>query len=423
MIYVIVSLILLVYFISLKFLIKSIPERIFLHVFTVSSLYYGVFSIWYWKNFHDGIFLGADWENMFPDVMLTFALVYVIVTLSVSILARNKNFFESNYPTYLTKNHTRSIEFLLLVIGFFSLVYAYVKGGQLLKTGDLTDDPLLLIFFQFGDIPVGVLLFWAATRGIDKRWILFASAYILIGVLLGLRSKLLLLMVPVLLAFYMQTRPLRSQLFTRGGIIIGMLGVVSLFSIMTITREKFSGLDFSAIENAGFDELLYSFFAETNIIFGLASTLSIYGNKIEFAGWSPFSDVIVQFIPRFLYPDKDLYLHLKDIAWWISESEISLGSGTSIPFFGEYYAAFGWFGVILGAIFYSALTVGMFNFIRRFSVTYKQYLIGAALIAVFMGYYYFSRGSMSQLFKVFIFACGPYFFLLMINFRRLNTSS
>ena len=46
---------------------------------------------------------------------------------------------------------------------------------------------------------------------------------------------------------------------------MGILGVV-FFSVMTISRVKFSGLDWDLIQNADFQDLIYGLFAETNLI-------------------------------------------------------------------------------------------------------------------------------------------------------------
>lgn len=410
------AVILLAYFLATKFFLKALPERLFILVFTVSTVYYGILGPWYWGEFRDSTFFGVDWSSQLPMVVFMFVMVYLIVVGTFSLMVQRTGhiYFAKSAGDVSKLMPTLN---LLLGIGFVSCGYVYLIGGELLERDALvTDDALLNIALQLSDLIIGALLFWAATKGFEKKWFVFLSIFVIYAVVVGFRSKLVLLLGPLLIFVF--CLPGKNQLLVRGTIIIAGALVAVLFSIMTITRVKFSGLNLDLLSDAGMEEYLNGFFAETNLIFGLSSCLRIFGNTVPFAGLEPFIDVLVQFVPRFIYPEKNLYQHLKQTAWWIGNSLESQSSGTAMPFFGEYYAAFGWIGVILLVVLYAIVTLYLIKLIRRFSVTKSQYLMGAALIAVYIGYYYFSRGSIAQIFKGLIFVCGPFFYLIHFNFSR-----
>lgn len=415
-----ISLILIigVFILSMKFVVKTFPERLFVQIFTLSSIYYGILGPWYWSTFMDSVFLRVDWSEQFPAIIFMFNFVYLIVIGTICVISAKKServiFAEKPYNI----DKLSPAIYFFWSAGLLSCGYVYVVGGALIEDGGLiSEDGLLLILFQFSDMLIGSLLFWAATKGIDKKWMVIAILFISYAIVSGFRSKIFLLIGPLAIFLFYQRNKYQARI--RIVLILVSLIVIILFSVMTISRVKFSGIDLDAISDAGLDEYLYGLFAETNLLFGLASCLSIFGKTIPYAGVSPFTDIIVQLVPRFIYPEKNLYLHLKETAWWLGNSQEALDSGTAMPFFGEYYAAFGWIGVICLSVIYALLAVVLIEQVRKKSVTVNQYIMGSALVAVYIGYYYFSRGSVAQISKGLIFMCGPYFYLIHFQKRTL----
>ena len=93
-----------------------------------------------------------------------------------------------------------------------------------------------------------------------------------------------------------------------------------------------------------------------------------------------------------------------------------------MPFFGEYYAAFGWQGVFCGVILYGYFSSKMIILIEKYSLNSISYIYGVSLISFYFGYYYFSRGSISQIFKGAIFIVFVYIFLIIkLRIKSVNS--
>lgn len=403
-------LIVAVYILAVRFVIKDFPSRLFVSVFTISTIYYGVLGPWYWIEYRDGYFLGVDWAVELEMVSWSFLLVHFFVLALFCM--------RSNNPSYGTKFEPHNQKLagetyqvrVLFWLGWLAAIYVVISGGKVSEGAELTADPLLLIMLQASNLPIPVLLYVAASRGVSMRWGIGVAAYIAFAVMVGLRYKILLLVGPLLLWFYFLPR--KNQAVTRYLILIGGIATFALFSVMTIARSKFSGLSLDAIADADLDGILFGAFADTNLIFGLASCFNIYDAHYEFVGFQPLIEVITQFVPRFLAPDKHLYTHLEDITFSLGNSLESLNAAVSIPFFGEYYAMFGWVGVAIGILLYSLAVSSLLDWICVHSVDFGQMLMGVGLLVLFFGYYYFSRGSMAQISKGFVFVCLPYLFLI-----------
>ncbi|WP_345550406.1 hypothetical protein [Microbulbifer aestuariivivens] len=399
---------------------RLIPIKIFLTVFFASSLYYGVLGPWYWLEFRGGIFLGSYWRDEIKNISLIYLFVNVFVSWMVLIFSRRVGDFHPEGGGRGYDVNVWTIAWALLFLGSLSAAYVFLVGRKLTEHGLLLiDDSFLLIFYQFSDLIIPALIFLVSMNCRRVKLLIFFSIiFLLYSSFTGLRYKIALYIGPLLLAFYFFPR--RRQFATRAGLAVSCLIAVVFFSFMTIARSKFSGLDFDAILAAGVEDLLYGFFAETNSVFGLASVLTHYGKEWPHIYMEPLSDSVLQLIPRFIYPEKELYVYLKDIAYGISNSEEGVLSGTTTPFFGEYYAMFGWVGLISGCLIYSLLSVTLLRFVCNWSVNIKQTLIGVGLISVFMGFFYYSRGSIPQIFKVFLFVVVPY--LVFVRLQSISKS-
>lgn len=392
----------------------SVACRMFLTVLLVSTCYYGVLGPWYWLNFENGIFLGGNWQYYLTKL----PLIYVSVFFLIMFIFIKKPLFKYKESNSDARDFNESqlsivILYFFLIIGVLSSTYVYLVGSSIDHLSELTNDPFVLILYQFSDLLIPVILFALGCKKTNKKvWLAIVILFIAYSTFTGLRYKIALLVGPILLAFYFDSEANKKSKLT---IMLSLTILGAFFSIMTVARNKFSGIDMESVEEMRGSSFLYGLFAETNSVFGLASAFKHYGERYDYVLFQPLIEVFVQFVPRFMYPEKDLYRHLKDIAYGISMSDESARSGTTLPFFGEYYVMFGWFGIIVGVYLFTVISMYLLKLMIRFSLNKKQLLIGLGLVTVYMAYYYYSRGSMAQIFKGIVFILIPYILLLRLQ--------
>jgi hypothetical protein len=381
---------------------------VFLIIFSVSSFYYGVGGVWYWKSVKSGIFVGADWFDLLDDAALLIAFTQVLVFSCISVVLVGISGFS-------VKNNIRQIEdnsiYYASIFSFAACVFVYLLGSGIKDDGgSVSDSPILLIVYQFTEFPIALILFLITSNRHKRLGEFMLILYVIFCVLVGFRYRIILILLPLFFGWFIFGSGSLAKRFA-----VAILFIVSVlvgFSVMTISREKFSGINLEAMQSSSADDVVYGFFADTNILFGLLSAISNFGVTVNFAGLSPVYDIFVQYIPRFIFPEKNLYGHLWDVNYGISMSLESLNSATAMPFFGEYYSMFGWGGYFFGTILYSIMVSACLFYNGAVSKNAVQKLIGASLVAVFFGYYYYSRGSIAQISKGIVFVVIPYFFMV-----------
>lgn len=402
--------ILAAFFLSINFFTKYFVSKLFISMYVVSTVFYGIFGVWYWLELGGGSFLGLNWSEELSSVPWVFSAVGVFVIVLSSyfdkFLRRNRS-----YGLDGSSSKSATVSFVLMAVGIFACAYTYLVGSTLKENGmELTQDPFALILYQFSDIPIAVVLYKIAQKNVSIKWKVSIFLYLLYALIIGFRYRLILLAFPLLILWFATSDKSKFRKITLS--ISGFLLLIAVFAILTISRSKFSGVDLDAILTADGEMLLYGLFADTNILFGWLSAKSIFGRTIDFVGMQPIYDMFIQFVPRFLYPEKDLYRHLWDVNYGLGGTDEAYYSGTAMPYFGEYYASAGYGSMLIGVFLYVALTFYMLRKIIRRSVTYREMIVGCSLIVVFMGYYYFSRGSIGQIFKGLVFIVFPYYYLV-----------
>jgi hypothetical protein len=405
-------------FLLALFFSKSIGIRAFILCFYFSTIYYGILGPWYWIEYRSGWFLEVRWAHEINSGIWIYTAIMAWVFLCIVFLEHTSRSSKLIVVRDGCQYPSKSM-FILTMIGIFSSLYVFLVGSS----GDrdsLKGDAFALIFYQFSDLLIAVILFYASVSKNKIRIIIFVVLFILYAGFTGLRYKMALLLGAILIAAFIYGKvDLRKVLlsFFGGGI------VVIFFAILTVTRNKFSGLDVDNLLAMDWDTFWYGLFAESNSIFGLMSALHNFGDRFEFVGIKPLLEVFEQYIPRFIYPDKNLYGHLKDVAYGISYTTTSELSGTSLPFFGEYYTMGGWPAVILGCSVYSYFSWWLIFWLSKSSAGRWQSVIGIGLAVVFMGYYCYSRGSVSQISKGIFFVVFPYCFLVSLQYKIFKFNS
>ncbi|MGH9878062.1 MAG: hypothetical protein ACRD5H_10525, partial [Nitrososphaerales archaeon] len=309
---------------------------------------------------------------------------------------------------------------ILFGVACFSMAYVLIKGVAL---GGLNrSDPLILVFYQFSDLFIPVLLYSVAKKRFSKFNLIFISLFTTYAISVGFRYKLVLLYFPLILLLLGENVGALKKLKRRTYAVVTGCAVLVLFSLMTLTRKKFSGLDFSALEGVSLNLILYGLFAESNIIFGLLGILSEFLNKSNFIYLQPIIDSVLELVPRFFLPDRITGAYLVTGAAGLVTDQ-AMKSGTAYPYFGEFLSMGGHAAGVIGVIVYASLYRRYAKLNKLAGLAKQEYMIiGAGILAVFFGYYNFSRGYLPQSVKGFIFVVMPYYYLIARHYKRMRVS-
>lgn len=383
-------------------------NKSFLAVYVLSTVYFSLAGPLYWLLAKDAYFVGVDWSADFwrsPLLLANTSLVGILFYLTLNNLIFK---YENNTRSMIfSRVDTSRSDFRAKIIGIVGVIgaiilFTYGVDGS----GDPSGSSFTLIAYQFSDMLIPVLIYYFASRGLKNSTVFIFVIYALFASIIGFRYKMVLLFLPVVLVLY-------RNLALRGKFIVIFLGflVVAVFSLLTLGRKKFEGIDFEAIVNADWHDLLYGLFAETNLIFGLTSIVSSSLDTGKHIGLAPIGDVFMNFAPRAIFPDKQVGSYLSDIVSAGFLSEEGIFSGTAYPYIGEYLMMGGWIGLFWGVLIYMLL-VRFLEYLSNtrciFGLTSES---GNSMVAVFFGYYAFSRGYLPQIAMNIVFIVLPYFYI------------
>jgi hypothetical protein len=396
--------------------IKS-ADRLFFAIVSASTMYFGVLGPAYWTNVEGGIFLGRDWNAGLDDAATFLVAAYGVITVLLLVsrpkLTRPMVVATNSYSVAGSPAAMRAANSFLCV-GLLAATYVVVNAtGFREGTAGGARDPLLLILYQASDLFIPAILFRLAVLGpsrVNASLIALFTAY---AIFIGLRYKLLLLLLPILVLYIRSKRGVRVRRLVM--VMVVGLCIVAAFGILTVARSKFGGIDLAAVQEADYSQFIYGLFAETNILFGFAAILDYIDSGGSHSGLLPLYAALADFAPRALFPDKAV------VYSYIAPIYVRLGgidTSTAYPFIGEFYLSAGTLGVALGLVCYVLIYRMMQRRILSVGHTDRRAQIGMALAAVFWGYYYFSRGFTPQMIKTAMFTVVPFLILMALEKRR-----
>lgn len=379
-------------------------EKIFQSVLLFSNIYFCGGAYYFWLVINETYFAGLIWgvgalERAILTLSISTTMVAVLVCAITNKPITNVPAFTKSYCDQLPKTL-----WLFCGVAFISSLVVLNQGvfGDIESRG-----AFFLIAYQCSDLFVPAILFLVALRGVSKSTIVLTLYFIFYASMVGFRYKIALLAIPLI------TLLMFSELKkSKKAILVGaaMLTVMTLFSLLTLFRSKFSGIDINRSLDDVWSDLQYGFFAESNIIFGLSSALTQYIDKEQFYFIEPVVDIFREWIPRVIVPDRVTGAYLTPMQLGFITEE-GINSGTAYPFIGEFAIMLGWFGIVFGIFAFAAWYVYLRNRLFSLAISKEAWIAGLGLIAAVMAYYHYSRGYLPQIAKSYIFIVFPYYWL------------
>lgn len=383
--------------------------RMFIFVLLLSHVYFCAGGYFYWVWFRDREFTGWVWQAAALDRAL---IVMSLATAGVAFVVTVVNGFRWRTPRPLWHGTDLNIRVKALI---YVVVVSIVCGMYVLAIGDSTGSGFVLIAYTLSDMLIPSILFALILgRRYRNLGFILVGVFVLYAILVGFRYKLALLILPVMLWVYFGNLPKMTKI-TLSAVIGGC--TLALFSVMTLYRVKFGGgLDFS---RGGSVDPLYGLFAESNVVFGMASIMGRFVDQDVVRYLEPLVDALKELLPRVFFPDRTSGLYLLDVADGLMTDEGSR-SGTAYPFVGEFALMGGYPGIVLGTLAYGLLYCWLHAVVVRVSPSESLMRMGLALLATIMGYYHYSRGYIPQANKAYIFVFAPYLLLCLQARWRLQ---
>jgi len=221
---------------------------------------------------------------------------------------------------------------------------------------------------------------------------------------LGFRYRLVLLVIPMLLLWFMA----RSKRPPMALLALFLTGFMVINSIIGSTRTYGRGLDLSLLEGRSVQDLTGdSGLGEQGVFFATAGVIHQAPELAPFVGATPLVSTLLFPIPRGLFPAKPEAEYVRDALDTLYGRIYSPGG--AFLNYAEYYLIAGWPSLIAMSMALGWLLRRLWNwFLWRQDEPFAQviYLLSASYL-----YMVISRGYMPQVVMLFMFTVAPLYWL------------
>jgi hypothetical protein len=257
-------------------------------------------------------------------------------------------------------------------------------------------------------IPGVCLIFtsWIYSRRHSTQLLLWLLTATGIFTSLGFRFRLVLLVVPMLMLWYL-VRQRRPNMVVVGLVVAGLLFMAGYVGL---TRSYGRGLDTSSLEERTTEDI----FTEgvdsegTQVFFTTSGMISITPKINPYVGLQPFISVLQFPIPSDWWPGKDTFGYIERSVQNLFNSP-TLGTGAALLCYGEWFLMSGWDSLILMSVLFGWLIRCLWNWmlIRRHEpLALTIYALSTSFLYVVV-----SRGYMAQVVSSSVFILGPMFWI------------
>jgi hypothetical protein len=411
MIGIIISLILVAYAVRL-----AVPaDRPITIMISISASYYTFGAYFYWIGYAQGVFVLRQWP--IEDLLLAAQLIAftaALLALTIASIGRLQSAVMQT-PPLMSAQFARS---RLPFVFWFMLSVSLLCSGVVLREGSFGNgawnrSSFFLIAYQFSDVLIPVLCYRVARRGLDRLTVALLLYFTVYTVLIGFRYKLALVGIPLVFSFLYADSARKTKYLTA---FASAAGFLVLFSIMTLYRSKFGIPDFTKPLSNPVERLALGVFAETNIVYGLATVISHNVREGQLHLFTPLLDSAKELLPRFLFPGRETGQYLREMMLGFGTKE-GIQSLTAYPWIGEFMMMFGWSGIVIGPACLGALYCILKAALARTVNSNREWTMGLFLIAGIIGYYQFGRGYAPQMTKAYLFVAAPYLLLCFLGSR------
>ncbi len=408
-----VSILISVAILSFIFLSAEAQDKPLTLILLLSTSYYCIGGLWYWTSIVGGIFTGVHWENSYllrsASILACSTAMLGMMIWGASKLGKASGLGIEFPDLKSDKPKIGYLYYFIVTVGLISSFFILSKGTFSESRDPTLRGPLFLIAYQFADVLVAAILYRVAIRGYDFQSIGLIAFFVIYGVLVGFRYKLALVGLPLLLSVAFSPASNMKKI-----LIAGTVGgcALALFSAMTIFRVKFGAPDLTRHVANPAQAIMYSIFAETNVLFGMTTIIEANVKVDHLFPFQPIVDTFKEYLPKALFPGRETGNYLKPMRIGFLSNE-GMKSGTAYPWIGEFCIMFGWAGMVVGPVLLSGFYLWLKRYMNELKSNKRALSMGMYVLATIIGYYHFSRGYFPQISKSYIFVVLPYIILAL----------
>ena len=299
----------------------------------------------------------------------------------------------------------------LILLSLFALVGLFGTGG-LMQQVDILDVSYTrrtyagafqnyLIHSMDFLIGAACLMLTAVLRKKTSWW--FLVVLIVLAALIftkqGFRWRLIVMGIGLFSTYYLSRNSKPSPILFASLTILGLL----VMGFIGYTRTYGLGLDITSVEGRTSTDFILEGFGESSIFMTTGLLVEQVPSVFSHIGTDPMVQALALPVPRVLWPDKPSGEYIQIINSLYGDP--SYGMGASILNFGEYYLAFGYYGVVFISFLLGYILKGLWKwYMRRKSedTAIVAYSVGIAFLYVVL-----SRGYLPQVTMLFFFTVFP----------------
>ena len=232
-------------------------------------------------------------------------------------------------------------------------------------------------------------------------WLLTAIA---IYTSLGFRYRLVLLVIPLLLLWFLG----RARRPSIPVLALFLVMFVSLNGLIGLTRTYGRGLDLRAVEGQSTGDFFDAGFGDSAVFFTTSGVIEQSPGRAPLIGPTPLLATLLFPVPRALFPSKPDASYITNITSQLYGGKL-FAEGAAFLNYAEYYLIAGWPSLIGLSFLLGWLLRWLWNwFLIRRNEPFAQviYLLASSYLFVVI-----SRGYLPQVLMLFAFSVAPLFWL------------
>lgn len=218
----------------------------------------------------------------------------------------------------------------------------------------------------------------------------------------GFRFRIVWMVIAMTAAFYLW-RKRRPNPLVLG---LGGFAMVAAMGLVGLTRNYWAGLSLEKAQGASVADMVDKGFEETGIFLSACSVVDAVPDKVDHTYWDPIWVTLTFPIPRSVWQGKPESQTLLAMAESFGSRD-AYDAGQAMPFFAEWYVAFGWPGLITVSFLvgWGCKRLWVWFLQRRDD---KLVILTYTVTLGFL-YFFFSRGYTPIMTMNFIFGLLPFF--------------